>query len=400
MNPQTAQPKFFQRAERVVQPMCEALRGLVRTDERGIRNDLAIHATLRSRVTRGLGTDHLPSVLYHLPGADGLRKLVDACEQRGTDPAALELCRGLIDEYERFLREERVNRDALHAMVGDLAPEARQSMVRTNAQAAHKAMSNLIGYRAEAMVASIFLLPGSTPGRCDLAQVCGFSGLQRLRANASFMTSGYGRTEGDAGAARTLSGDPVSGPGLGTLLEPFSSSPPPVFRAEHQGRRLVYRLEERDPSLRSGVTFYFGERIEDAYPDPPDRTPDGVARAMVSAIIATPSKRLLFDVFVHRDVWSGASACLDTYRTAPHGPVAEDSLAERAGDRIDLGATLRRFEPGTRPTGGGRVPRYAELIAHSAARLGVDPSELILHRCETVYPLHGTQYAVRFESDR
>ncbi|MCC5823900.1 MAG: hypothetical protein LAT64_06190 [Phycisphaerales bacterium] len=399
MTTQTTQPPFFEHAERIVRPLCDALRELVQTQGHGIRSDLAIHPTLRSRVTRGLESDHLPTVLYHLPGADGLRRLADACEQEGVEPVSLRRCRGLIDDYERFLRDEQVNRDALHAMVGDLAPEARQSVVRTNAQAAHKAMANLIGYRAEAMVAAIFMLPGATPGRCDLAQVCGFSGLQRLRANAWFMTSGYGRTEGEAGVAKTLSGEPVRGPGPGTLLEPFCSDPPPRFNAEHQGRRLVYRLEERDLSLRSGVSFFFGERITDAYPDPPEHTHDSPARAMISTIIATPSKRLHFDVFVHRAVWQDCTPRLDTYRTVPHGPVSEDSVPERACDRIDLGATLQTFPTSSRLPGAARIPRYSEMIRHAVERMGVDPADLRLHRCESIYPLHGTQYAVRFERD-
>jgi len=397
MTQQTEHPPFFEQAELVVAPLCRALRELIGDGAGGVRTDLDIHPTLRSRVTRGLTTDHLPTILYHLPGADGLRCLTDASERAGADAASVQRCRGLIDDYENFLREERVNRDALHALVVDLTPEARRSVVRTNAQAAHKSMANLIGYRAETMAASFFILPGATPGRCDLAHVAGFTGLQRLRANAWFMTSGYGRSEGEAGPTRTLAGEPVSEGGPTTLLDEFCSRPLPRFVLERQGRRVFHRLEDHDLSLRSGATFFFGERIADAYPDPPDPTTDSPARAMISAIIATPSKRLHLEVFVHKDVWAGFEPRLDTYRTVPHGPVGEDAIPERAVDRIDLGATLQRFAAAAPLVGTSRIPRYSEMIAHAVDRLGVKPGDLRLCRCEAVYPLHGTQYAIRFE---
>lgn len=406
------QPGFFTDAGRVVAPLCDALRALLEppghadavppSRPRGPgrppsgRSTLAINPTLRSRVTRAIESSHLPSTLYFLPGPSGLRELVKAAKRTGADADAVERSLACIEAYESFLRLENMNRDALHAMVGDLAPEAKASVVRTNAQAVYKSMSNLIGYSAEVMLTTLILRPGRVPGRCEMVQLSGFDRLQRHRTGAWFMTSGYGRTDGQAESPRTLDGQPCAGRGPETLLTPFCSDPAPTFEATHTGQRHVYRLVENEVALRSASTFFFGERLADAYPDPPDPVP-GVGRlAMISSIIATPAKNLHFDVLVHRDVWRGCEARAHTFRTVPHGPVDERFIEDRAADRLDLGVRLQRAERASAALPAPRLRRYGEMVRDAIARLGDGPDDYRLYRCEVVYPLYGTQYAIGF----
>ncbi|TVQ61260.1 MAG: hypothetical protein EA378_09275 [Phycisphaerales bacterium] len=347
-------------------------------------------------MTRAIESNHLPSTLYFLPGPSGLRELVKAAKKTGADEAAVERSLGRIGDYEAFLRLENISRDALHAMVGDLAPEARASVVRTNAQSVHKSMSNLIGYSAEVMLTALILFPSPTPGRCELAQVSGFDGLQRHRTGAWFMTSGYGRTAGGAPLARTLDGVPTEGRGPSTLLSEYCSHPTPSFEASHSGRRHVHRLVEHEVALRSSCTFFFGERIADAYADPAEEVPGAGRLAMISSVIATPAKHLHFDVLVHRDVWRGADVRMETFRTVPHGPVDEQAIEERAPDRIELGARVQRGEHADAALPAPRLRRYGAMMREAMARLGLAPDDFRIYRCEVVYPLYGTQYAMCF----
>lgn len=392
---------FFTDAHRVVTPLRDALRELMGADGAGRSTELPLNPTLRSRVTRGIETDHLASTLYHLPGSDGLRRLVRAAKKAGASPDIVARCNRCIEDYEEFLRSEGVSRDSLHAMVGDLSPEARSSVVRTNAQAVHKAMCNLIGLSAEVMLTTLIVLPGDEPGRCHLAQVRGFAQLQRLRLGAWFLTSGYGRTGGDAVAARTLDDEPIDPEQPSTLLRSYCSDPPPHFAMTYNGRQQMYQLVEHEVGLRSSTTFFFGEKLPDALPNPMERPAgraDASKRTMLSSIAVTPSKRLQFDVFIHRDIWPDAAVHLDTFRTVPIGPVDEDALEERKADRIDLGMNLQSFDGGGGMVGASKAPRYGSMIDQALQRLGVHRSDFRVHRCETVYPLYGTQYAMRFES--
>lgn len=391
---------FFSEAERVIGPLKMVLRELVgdaaSMPRRPVR--LQLNPTLRSRITRGIETDHLPSTLFHLPGPGGLRGVLQASRKSGIDPELIKRCQQRIDEYEQFLRVENINRDALQAMVGDLAPEARATVVRTNGQAVHKAMANLIGYSADTMLATLMVLPGDSAGRCNLAQVGGFADLQQLRSGAWFMTSGYGKTTGTTPSSRTFDGKPVSGDRTTTLLESFCSKPTPTFQSRQLPTRRVYQLVEGDVGLRSSSSFFFGEVLPNALADPPEPTgATTLARTMLSSIIATPAKRLQFDVLVHADVWRDVKVSLDTFRIVPHGPVDEASVEDRQCERIDLGVRLQQFDATSSLFGASRVPRYSEMIHNALHRLDVNVDALRVYRCEVVYPLYGTQFAMRFE---
>lgn len=391
---------FFDEAERIVRPLTHVLRELIdsASDAPGRRARLTINPTLRSRITRSIDTDHVPSALFHLPGPSGLRRLVHATRKSGAAPDLVRQCQQRINAYEQFLRDENISRDALQAMVGDLAPEARPTVVRTNAQAVHKAMANLMGYSAETMLATLMLLPGEQPGRCHLAQIGGFIGLQQLRAGTWFMTSGYGKTSGTAPSPRTIDGRPIGTDRTAAMLEPYCSRPLPSFRSRQLPNRMVHQLLEREVGLRSSSTFFFGEVIPDALPDPPEpASDDGPPRCMLSSVIATPAKRMHFDVLVHADVWSDVGVTLDTFRIVPHGPVDEASLDDRACERIDLGARLVQFDVNEGGLSATHVPRYREMILDATEHLGVSPDDLRGYRCEVVYPLYGAQFAMRFE---
>lgn len=391
---------FFTEAERIVRPLQQALRKLLGSDTAGPRRPvrLPVNPTLRSRITRGIETDHIPSALFHLPGPNGLRAAVTASRKAGGKADLIDACQQRIDAYESFLEAENVNRDALQAMVGDLAPEARSTVVRTNGQAVHKAMANLTGYSAETMLATIIVLPGESPGRCTIAQVTGFVDLQQLRSGAWSMTSGYGVTGGNAPTPRTLDGEPITDDRTAALLGDYCSRPMPRFRVHQTPRRQVYQLAAQEVGWRSATTFFFGEVVPDALPDPPARSGEvAPPRAMLSSVIATPARRLHFDVLLHASVWRGAHATLDTFRIVPHGPVDESAVEDRQQERIELGAQLRSL-PVTSPAfGASRVDRYGEMIDEVLQRLDVDAEALRGYRCELVYPLYGAQFAVRFE---
>jgi len=392
---------FFTDARQVVTPLRDALRELMGINGAGRPLELSVNPTLRSRVTRGIETDHLASTLYHLPGSDGLRRVVRAARKAGASAEVIARCNACIEQYEEFLRSEGVSRDSLHAMVGDLSPEAHSSVVRTNAQAAHKAMCNLIGYSAEVMLTTLIVFPGDTAGRCHLAQVRGFGQLQRLRLGAWFLTSGYGRTGGEAVAARTLDNEPIDLATPSTILDDYCSKPAPEFEVTYNGHRQMYQLVEHEVGWRSSTTFYFGELLPNALTDPMERIADdqdsALRRSMLSSIAVTPAKHLHFDVLVHRDVWHGVAVHLDTLRTVPLGPVDERTFDERQADRIDLGATLQSFDGGGM-LGASKAPAYGPMMDDALRRLGMQRSDFRVHRCEVVYPLYSTQFAVRFET--
>lgn len=387
-------PTFFRDAEFVLAGLRVPLRELVEVGETGER--LAIHPTLRSRLLRGLETDHVATCLLHLPGPEGLRKAVEAGGRGGASLDLIGRCLEQVEAYERFLREEGISREMLHAMATEQSPEAHRTMVRNAGQSVFKAMSGLLGFSAQAQVVAAFFVPGEREGRVTMAMVRGFERLRRWRSDAMFPVSGYGRAEGAVHAVTTLSGGAVD-EGVGsTLLGEYCSRPLAKFTALEGSGRRGYRLVQGEIGNRSATTFYFGERVADAYPQLGAGGRDGASFVTDSVIAATPSRLLQFDLFVHRDVWAGATARLETYRTVPHGPVHEGNIGQRDDDRIDLGVSMESTSGTAMVRRSSPVGGYAGLVGHALSALGHEASEFMAHRVSVTYPLHGTQYMVVF----
>lgn len=385
-------PTFFRDADEVVSGLRDAFSELVDSGDSG--GALEIHATLRSRLLRGLASDHVATCLLHLPGPEGLRKAAGAGRRSGAPAELVRRCLERVDAYERFLRDEGITREMLQAMATDLSPEAHRTLVRTTGQSVFRAMSALLGFSAEAQVVTAFFLPGQTPGRVTMAMVRGFDSLQRWREDAMFPLSGYGRAEGAVHAATRLDGGAIGAGPSSTLLTEFCSCPTPRFEPRAHTRYKGYRLVQDEIGKRSAQTFYFGERVPDAYPE---IGADGAQLATDSVINATPSRLLQFDVFVHRSVWRGARACLATYRTVPHGPVYEENIGEREDDLIDLGITLDSVPGRSLARRASEVTGYGALLAHALGSLGHDAEDFEAHRVRVRYPLHGAQIMVVFE---
>ncbi len=367
----------------------EAFRELVATDV-----PLDIHATLRSRLMRGLKTDQVATCLLHLPGPDGLRKAAGAGRRSGASPEVIGRCLERVDAYERFLREEGITREMLHALATDRSPEAHRTLVRTTGQSVFRAMSGLLGFSAEAQVISAFFLPGETPGRVTMAMVRGFDGLQRWRADAEFPISGYGRAEGSVHPATRLDGGPIGDDPAGALLTGFCSHPAARFEPLPHRKYRGFRLVQHEIGKRSALTYYFGERVADAFPE---IGAGGAGLVTDSVIVATPARLLQFDVFVHADVWRGSRARLATYRTVPHGPVHEENIGERDEDLIDLGITMETAPGEALVHRASEVPRYPELVGHALGALGHEAGAFTAHRVRVRYPLHGAQIVLVFE---
>jgi hypothetical protein len=119
-------------------------------------------------------------------------------------------------------------------------------------------------------------------------------------------------------------------------------------------------------------------------------------RGNVFAEVATPSRTLLFDALVHRDVYPGSDPQLVLYDTALDG-VANVNDPTRDADRLDLMETVQTLGRGAIIGRDTKVPRYAELLRHVLSRLGWNEDELRGYRCAIDFPLYGSQVVLAFD---
>ena len=109
------------------------------------------------------------------------------------------------------------------------------------------------------------------------------------------------------------------------------------------------------------------------------------------------TRKMVFDLMVHEDVYPGASPSLVVYDTAGRG-------AARAGDpnrSHDIRSIPEKLEPiGTdhRRLRILEFPAYAQLREYVFDKLSWDGSKFRAYRIEIPYPLTGTQITMAFHN--
>ena len=354
-----------------------------------------LHGSVRSRVSRSLESDNGLACLYHLPGPEGLRRVVNAAGSAGADPGALDACRNGISQFEQFLSNEGISRETLRAMLGARLPEVRATQRREGCRATFRALADLNGCYIETMVNCLMLLPGRQDDRCTAVAIRGFKGWRLLREDPWPFVHSHRQTGSDPDrptGRTTLDGIPIEQTDTPALIEPYCTRPLPTFEPLPSIGWRRYILREREVGTRSTRSFYFGEVIHDAEPRYADNHEQESGH---SAVIISPARRILFDVLLHDDIWPESSPVVECYRTTL-GPVA-GQYAERSHDLIDMGLSTTKLDRGLRNAKHPAVANYTDLLAYVADKAGVSTANLRGFRCEMEFPLCGSQIDMRFE---
>jgi hypothetical protein len=122
---------------------------------------------------------------------------------------------------------------------------------------------------------------------------------------------------------------------------------------------------------------------------------DPARPASVWYVPGTPTKKLYFDLTIHKDIFPGMDPTVLVYDTSGMGP----SYAKNPEREVDL----RPHPPTIQPLGTGlgnmrmtEFPRYVELQEHVLAKLGLDPADFRAYRVAIRYPLVSDQILQAF----
>jgi hypothetical protein len=120
-------------------------------------------------------------------------------------------------------------------------------------------------------------------------------------------------------------------------------------------------------------------------------------KAFVFAEVGSPVKSLLFDVFLHEDVYPGADAALSIYDTVLEG-VASVNDRSRDIDRFDLAETVQPLGRGVAKARAAEVFHSFDVLRHVYATTGWEGEQFRGYRCRIEYPVYGSQVAMSFEA--
>jgi len=182
---------------------------------------------------------------------------------------------------------------------------------------------------------------------------------------------------------------PLAGSSPTVVLDEFSSHPLPLVTARQPDEFLVQSIDARGPTLGDPVDLMLATRTTTPHP----RTQD-VPVEEVWAMVNFPSRHLLLDVWLHKDLARACLPSVDSHLWAP-------DFAQQAGDRWRtrmpespmlqlLGSGLPRHAPAA-------YPRLNDLTEHLFDRVGIDPEEFIGHRCDVPFPVWRTGYCMRLD---
>jgi hypothetical protein len=357
---------------------------------------LGVDKVLASRVLKAARHRDPVAVAHLVPGPEPMRRLLRAAGRGPTPKSLIDAAKTAVDEFEHLIRQEAGDRSALDAIISAWLPEAREQFELRRKQAAFRAMSQLKGAQAEVNLATVLLHPSDDGTSIDIIWIMGLLGLQRLRPDVGIKFTSRRMAEVGAGGPRrpvTLEGEAIDGLD-GVKLDRFCDAPPAELEVHRVGDVNHYTLANIGFGPRSRVDLVMAE-VNLA--EMPRFVKAGSGRkGNVFAEIATPSKSLLFDVFVHEQIYPGSSPALLLYDTALEG-VASVNDRTRDIDRLDMMESVQSLGQGVVRHRVAEIPQYVSMVRHVFEKMGWNDQTFRGYRCRIDYPLYGSQVVMAFD---
>ncbi len=349
-----------------------------------------------SRLLKALGQPNPIAVLQLLPGPNPLRKMVDAAAAIGTPTEVCEAARVHVIAFDDLIRDEAGDRGSLRAMLSAWLPEDRAEFEGQRRQTIFKALSELEGVACEFELSTILFAPSEVTGKVNLVSLKCLLGIDRIRPDAP-VKLGTRRlsTDGDQEDDRVplnLDGAPALSDLDAVRLDGFCNAPPAPLVARQYGHHVEYALGPTGFGRDSKVDLVIGELTRD---EPMTRKPNTDRPPYFFTVPEMPTRNVVFDLMVHKDLFEGATPSLLYYDTSSQGPaIAADPARE-----LDLRycpEPLQELGSGIQRSRLLEFPRYVSLLEHVGEKLEWDLEDFEVYRVQMSYPMVGRQITLAF----
>ncbi len=400
----------FSEAALISRRLHAELRGVVSllpAEERGasaMSRGLGVDRATCQRIVSALGAgEATPTTLVQLPGVLGLRQFLEAmgkrgmlgAEQRESASAAVDRFAEFLDRVagsqrrlrERLMAGELVGEDFTTGHSGCDDPAVRAILAETAARVTGRWTETAITLRL------VRAVPGN-PRQTEEASVRGMIG-HSARAQAVPLVVGQSTWHAEEGLSEsvhaTLDRKPASGATPSSLLPEFCTDPLPSVVSRNAGSRIVHLIDA--PAGLGGRAMDIVLASREAKPEAHPATLRPAVGELWN-LVTFPSRHMVFDTYLHRDV---ARKCLPSLETHLWSPEVGRQGATRWSTRFPGGPTLRLLGPGLNGAGTGAYARMGELTARLFAGMGWEPEEFIGYRCEVDYPIWRAGYCMVFD---
>lgn len=345
--------------------------------------------------------------LVDLPGPDGIRSIISAAARKkliGGD--ALASSKAAVERFQEVIEAHAGSQRKLKARLDAASPVAINSRVVSTsgdeALSTRKRMfapsCEVTGRWSETLLSMRFIRVhggnDGTPAVRESAFVRGYLG-HVARPDAIAMETGESRPLFSPGARepgfKTLSEDPAASTTADLVLPEYSSHPMPrvVTRTDHA--RLLHLIDIPEDQLGKPNDIVIAGRESQQEPHPASWRPP---IAEVGLLTLYPARRLLLDVFLHRDLASKCIASASAHLWTPDQAVGR---ACRWSTRLRGNLPLKLLGFGLSNLATPHFARQQDLAADVYRRMDWDPDEFVGYRLEVSYPIWRAGYYEVFD---
>jgi len=338
-----------------------------------------------------------------LPGTRGIRLLVEAATNRGIqiDPESLKRLDRALTAYDESTKRLAGSRSRLikridRTLAASASPGSSRSEEAELAQrqSLFEASAALTGRASDVWLAAHIYTP--VPGHPDVIAQTRAHGLigHRAESHAVPLTFHvFGEPDeskrNDLTTYRPLRASGVEGV-PDELLTEFSTNPAPVVHSAHPDEFIVQTIEPSpDQPEASPIDLIFA--LDGGMSHPSTRP---VNTEEVWALVNFPVRRLLLDVFMHKDI---ARQCVPSLDVHLWRPDFAQHVGERWQTRFQNPPSLKLLNSGLDRAQTSAWNRYTELLRTLFEAKGLNPSDYVGFRCDTDYPIWRTGYCIAFD---
>lgn len=344
-----------------------------------IARRLQVNRTLAWKAARIVSCTDALETIDHLPGAEGVDILLDACANAGAPPSSIATVRTALAELEETVRTHAGDRHTLELMLASVSSANGSAERAIEARRlAFLGNSAIWGIQARVRFAAYFVAPAAEGGgMLDAAIFGGLVDVRRLRPDVSvplFMLHMYN----DDGTPRTAEPLDAPAPELPFVRE-FCTDPLPALRGVRFPGGVRYELGPGPVGNTGRASWVFSvvqRRVASMYRDARNDVGEHATRVFV------PAEMLQCDLYVHRDLAFPLppqtllySQLAGTMYPGPRG----------GGDRLPLAETVAAIGSCPPVPATPWMSRYSAMIEHAFQQGGWNADEF-----------HGFRFAMRY----
>ncbi|GMV25247.1 MAG: hypothetical protein AMXMBFR58_12780 [Phycisphaerae bacterium] len=367
--------------------------GLDPSKTRETARALGINRGLAWRISRMVRESDPAAAASDVPGTASMARLFNACRERGVSESALAATAAAFTRFESALSACTGDRKTLAMLMANLSTAHDRSETEKARRTLFEGACGVWGVQAQTRFVTVFLYPSaSDPTMLDAGHVTGYVGFRRLSSKPWPLS--YEAVHKSTGEAERFVKEPLDPVGFTEgqlqLIKAFCSPTTPDIEVVTSNEYKRFELAAGPVGNQGLTTCVFGTRLRSIYP----RYSDTPNTAGFMVILTTPTERVLFDFFVHRDL---GNAPVRTHLLDRLSHLYGNIESEFERQSLPLAEQARQLPRGAAGTMCHYIPWYTKLIEFVTERIGHDVNEFTGSRFEMNYPPISTTLSRRID---